>query len=186
MTFGSLFAGIGGITELIMTRVCHKMSEPEQALVAPDGFYTPSLLRRQGMSAQSIRALRSRQQVCCRVCGKTFVSYNLNPQFCSRECRPKIKRDQKGSKNSSWRGDAATYSALHARVETARGKPSVCEECGRTDGRFEWANLTGNYADTSDYKRLCVSCHRHLDLARRRALGRNTVTVPRRRKEQCP
>lgn len=79
--------------------------------------------------------------------------------------RPRIKRDQHGEKNSSWRGDDATYAACHYRVYKLRGQPQECEECGASDPakRYEWANLTGAYSDPSDYRRLCASCHRRLD-----------------------
>lgn len=97
--------------------------------------------------------------------------------------RKRIKRNQRGDNNASWAGDGATYQALHRRVEIARGKPGVCEECGDTEGRMEWANLTGNYADVNDYKRMCVSCHRKLDAKRRSITGKRTSQhVPRRKK----
>jgi hypothetical protein len=99
--------------------------------------------------------------------------------------RRAAKRNQSGSANATWVGNAATYSALHHRVEVARGKPKKCDRCGVTKAkRFEWANLTGNYADTSDYVRLCVSCHRRLDARRRAAVGHPTSKhVPRSRRE---
>lgn len=73
-------------------------------------------------------------------------------------------RDQRGPNNRGWKGDAAGYQAMHLRVASARGTPSVCEHCGATTAkRFEWANLTGNYADPMDYVRLCSSCHHRMD-----------------------
>ena len=83
--------------------------------------------------------------------------------------RPAIKRNQTGPANHSWRGDDACYAALHLRVATVRGKPSLCAACERTDSkaRYEWASLTGNYADIYDYVRLCVPCHRRFDSRRR-------------------
>jgi len=82
------------------------------------------------------------------------------------------KRDQRGPKNSSWRGATASYSAFHFRVERLRGKPQRCEECGVGDPgqAYDWANLSGRYDDTGDYKRLCRSCHWKLD-SRHKNLG---------------
>ncbi len=78
--------------------------------------------------------------------------------------RVAAKREQRGRANHMWKGDAAKYAALHLRVETARGKPSLCEDCGATTAkRFEWANLTGRYDDVNDYRRLCCSCHHKMD-----------------------
>jgi hypothetical protein len=75
--------------------------------------------------------------------------------------RRAIKRDQRGSANSTWAGNAVCYKAAHNRVYSARGRPQHCEHCGTTDPkkRFEWANKTGQYHDPGDYMRLCRSCH---------------------------
>lgn len=89
------------------------------------------------------------------------------------ERRTAAKRDQRGPANHMWRGDEAGYAALHLRVAAERGQPSECSWCGATDGRFEWANLSGLYEDISDYERLCASCHRTYDAARRRETGRS-------------
>ena len=86
--------------------------------------------------------------------------------------RRAIKRDQTGAKNHMWKGDGAAYTALHLRVATVRGKPRKCSACETTEGRFEWANMTGNYADPFDYVRLCTSCHRRIDVFRRKEIGR--------------
>lgn len=71
-----------------------------------------------------------------------------------------------GEKSSGWKGNAATYDALHARVNKLRGRPSLCEVCSTTTAkRYDWANLTGHYEDPSDYKRMCRSCHLRYDKA---------------------
>jgi hypothetical protein len=96
--------------------------------------------------------------------------------------RSTAKRNQRGPANHMWKGDAAGYQALHLRVEAERGKPAYCTRCGVTGGdgptRYEWANLTGDYADVSDYARMCVPCHRGYDADRRRLTGERTS--PRR------
>lgn len=80
------------------------------------------------------------------------------------KCRVARKRNQMAEKNHMWKGDKAGYASLHRRVEAQRGKPRKCEECGTTEARmYNWANLTGKYADIYDYKRLCRSCHAKLD-----------------------
>lgn len=77
------------------------------------------------------------------------------------KCRIAAKRDQRGSKNHSWKGKSATYSALHYRVQSVKGKAYKCEECGRSDSdiKYDWANQTGKYNDIEDYKMMCRSCH---------------------------
>ena len=98
--------------------------------------------------------------------------------------RAAIKRDQAGPKNHMWKGDNATYQALHLRVGTVRGKPSRCSACEKTEGRFEWANMTGRYEDPFDYVRLCARCHRLIDAFRRQETG--TTLSGHVRKEVMP
>ena len=95
--------------------------------------------------------------------------------------RRAVKRDQAGPSNTSWRGGAAGYQAMHLRVQIARGKPDECTRCDRTgsDHKYEWANQTGNYEDVWDYARMCISCHRRFDAARRSATGMNTMPTRR-------
>jgi hypothetical protein len=90
--------------------------------------------------------------------------------------RPRIKRDQTGERNDSWKGNAATYAALHYRVKAVYGKPQRCQRCGSADDPakvYEWANLTGNYYDVNDYERMCRSCHRLFDASRRQEVMPN-------------
>jgi hypothetical protein len=80
------------------------------------------------------------------------------------------KRNQWGSKNDNWRGKEATLVNKHRRLYRAFGQPSKCEVCGTEDKSktYDWANLTGNYDDPKDFKRMCRSCHRKYDNQRRR------------------
>ncbi len=77
------------------------------------------------------------------------------------KCRVAAKRNQRGKNNDSWRGNDASYSAFHLRLQALRGKPQKCEVCGTVDTKksYDWANLTGRYDDPGDYKRMCRSCH---------------------------
>jgi len=81
-----------------------------------------------------------------------------------------------GEHHHNWKGDKASRSALHFRIDRLYGKPKKCSTCGTTDPSkiYEWANLTGKYADPLDYKRMCRSCHRTYDHARCRDTGRYT------------
>ena len=83
--------------------------------------------------------------------------------------RRQIKRDQMGPRNHMWKGDEAGYQALHIRLDKRFGKPRHCDECGTADESrtYDWANLTGNYTDITDFRRMCRQCHRRYDNARR-------------------
>lgn len=77
------------------------------------------------------------------------------------KARKAFKRNQMGKNNHMWKGDKAGYSCLHKRLHRKYGKACKCEVCGTTDKRksYDYANLTGNYADENDYKQMCRSCH---------------------------
>lgn len=85
--------------------------------------------------------------------------------------RKAAKRLQAGAANTGWKGKSAGYQAKHTRIQRALGTPQKCEVCATTDTSktYDWANLTGNYDDPKDYRRMCRSCHRRYDNARKRA-----------------
>ncbi len=74
-------------------------------------------------------------------------------------------RDMRGSNGPGWKGNNASYAAYHYRVGKNRGTPNKCEICGCDDKDiyYDWANLTGNFEDINDYKRMCRSCHKKYD-----------------------
>lgn len=75
-----------------------------------------------------------------------------------------------GPDHPNWKGDDASYSAIHYFVRRIRGKARVCENCG-FEGKCHWANISGEYKrDPADYKSLCPSCHLHFD---------NLIVIPR-------
>ena len=72
-----------------------------------------------------------------------------------------------GEYNSQWKGDKASYRALHSWVEVRLGKPHFCEECGNkklSHRQYHWANVSGEYKrNIDDWRRLCVKCHKKFD-----------------------
>lgn len=58
-------------------------------------------------------------------------------------------------------GTPTEYRVLHYWVERQLGRPSQCVDCGTTKPKmFHWANISGEYRrDTTDWERLCASCH---------------------------
>lgn len=81
----------------------------------------------------------------------------------------------KGSRNKKWKGDKVSYRRLHQWVELNLGKPSECSKCGFTSSnnrRLHWANISHEYKrDLTDWKRLCVRCHKLFDL------GESTIST---------
>lgn len=101
----------------------------------------------------------------CTICANSFeVVYSRKDtaKYCSVKCRAVGVSMLPGNKAGKFTG--TTYGAYHYKVRALRGKPSNCEVCGTdTAKKFEWANLTGNYSDVNDYKRMCASCHKKHD-----------------------
>lgn len=79
--------------------------------------------------------------------------------------RSRAVRDQYAEKNPGWKGDSVGYKGAHCRLNRLKGQPKKCENCKTADPakRYEWASMSGRYADPADYKRLCALCHRRLD-----------------------
>lgn len=74
--------------------------------------------------------------------------------------------DFKFEKSPMWKGDFASYSAMHDWVRNIKGRPMKCEICG-DGGRkiYDWANKGHTYRRVADdYIRLCRPCHRQYDI----------------------
>lgn len=70
---------------------------------------------------------------------------------------------QIGEKHHLWKGDKASYSAIHYWISRQLGKAKICADCGSTK-KCVWANISGLYKRTiEDYKSLCYSCHAIFD-----------------------
>lgn len=80
------------------------------------------------------------------------------------KARIAAKRDQKGDRNASWKGDGAGKQAFHRRLYALYGKPACCLVCGTTNAKaYDYANISGRYEDLDDYMPLCRSCHSKYD-----------------------
>jgi hypothetical protein len=113
-------------------------------------------------------------------CGKKFVLTagqvrEKHGKYCSRPCYytyrvnydvSKLSHSLSGVKHWNYKENAG-YKALHIRVSKLRGKADMCENNSNHKAWFEWANLTGNYNDINDYKKLCRSCHKNYDFSRK-------------------
>ena len=88
----------------------------------------------------------------------------------SADARKKIGDASRGENNAAWKGDGASYSAIHnwlSRWMPLTGRCSRCGESGRITHR---ANLSGEYKrDLNDFAEMCVPCHKNHDLQRQAA-----------------
>lgn len=71
-----------------------------------------------------------------------------------------------GKNHGNWKGDKASYHAIHSWVKTWCGKAHKCEKCNCLDAkRYEWANISREYKrEVEDWVQLCPSCHRYADI----------------------
>lgn len=89
----------------------------------------------------------------------------------SDEHKKKLSLAKKGvykeEGNPCWKGDEASYVAIHQWVKRWKGSPKYCEQCGSTTAKkFEWANIDHKYQRIlDDYIRMCTSCHRLFDIS---------------------
>jgi hypothetical protein len=94
-----------------------------------------------------------------------------------------------GERSYTWKGDEASYAAIHLWASNHFGKPQKCEHCGTTEKRmYHWANISGTYRrERTDWLRLCVPCHKNHDI---KALGgkikaRTKIVQPRKICAEC-
>lgn len=128
----------------------------------------------------------------CLICGK-FYSKRVNlsktnwekSKFCSWDCMWQSKSGNKnrlgishpawnkglpglkGKDSGSWKGSHAGYSAKHKWIESQLGRPTTCEDCGKTDFKprqIHWSNKNHKYKRIlKDWQRLCAQCHINYD-----------------------
>ena len=108
----------------------------------------------------------------CEICFKTFnrpkrVSFKLWDQriVCSKECNG-IRMN--GQKHWGWKGDKASYSAIHKWLVSNYGIANKCENihCQQLPSdRYEYALITGSTHthNREAYKMLCRPCHGSYD-----------------------
>lgn len=120
----------------------------------------------------------------CDICNKNFEKkkslsnhrrwHQLKEYTTFQEHHRKIQSEnQKGDKNSDWKGDKISYVGVHVWIKKYKLKTEQCENCGITPNGFktgryrkkknislELANISGKYKrDVNDYEWLCRKCH---------------------------
>lgn len=84
----------------------------------------------------------------------------------SQETRQKIRVKMTGVSNHNWKNKPC-YGTIHVWVVRWKGKPDICEKCGRKENghRMHWANIDHKYRRVlDDYIRLCSGCHGKFDI----------------------
>ena len=107
--------------------------------------------------------------------------------YCSKECVGNAKRgisvtyntgktwlkkgDTKGKNNTNWKGDDASYYAIHIWVKNNKGNPEKCIKCGKigkvvgNKWNIDWSNIDHKYnRNLDDYQGLCHKCHCEYDI----------------------
>lgn len=122
--------------------------------------------RQKNIQVKAYKPKGKRLDIACKGCGDLFRPRpSDNRKFCSQKCYGQYRAiTYRGTSHIGWKGDAVGYAGLHKWIGRKLGKPSLCEHCHTTEGRFEWANKSQEYKrDLDDWLRLCVKCHRNYD-----------------------
>lgn len=95
----------------------------------------------------------------CHPCGAKKAENKIKVGWFKKGSAP-FNKGRLGDYLPHWKGDNVSKDALHDWIENWKGKPSKCEFCGTTEGKFQWSNISGEYKrDLNDFQRLCVKCH---------------------------
>jgi hypothetical protein len=86
----------------------------------------------------------------------------------SEETRRKLAESHLGELAYNWRGDGASYRALHGWLNKHHPRCGKCESCGAS-GKTVYALTHGREYSRSrdDYRELCQKCHMQYDLGGR-------------------
>ena len=73
----------------------------------------------------------------------------------------KRRNDLLSENHPNWKGDKASYSAIHHWLKSHLGKPKYCSvDLTHKSTRYVWANISGEYKrEVSDYRQLCTKCN---------------------------
>lgn len=114
-------------------------------------------------------------------CGKELavraarlVSGNTTSCGCyHKDIVAEIGKRQVGERSGRWKGDDASYQAIHARIVRRKGKAKehfCADGCGRRGYDWAYKHPTGYSTDPDDYVPRCRKCHMAQDeRAKRRA-----------------
>lgn len=173
LTHFSLFSGIGGKGEnmkYFSEETKKKMSESAKKRCTPEWKDNMSNKYSTALEKDKVLALYNAGLTQSEIAQSLGTTQKVIWRFMKNnniKARIPAKRNQYGSNNSSWKGENALYGSFHQRVKYGRGKAKDygCSVCGTKDNNksYDWANLTGNYADITDYVPMCRSCHRKYD-----------------------
>lgn len=97
----------------------------------------------------------------CLDCGK--VLGNRRSKKCMQHAQIGVHKGLRNELNPMWKGDHATYEAVHAWVKVRLGKATYCtNNLSHTASRYEWANISGEYKrDINDWHSFCSKCNKN-------------------------
>lgn len=107
-------------------------------------------------------------KIYCNLCGE-IAWKRAGMRFCSKSCAVTRQHEEQpkaapsGQQHYAWKGEDASYGAMHLRVARSRGAADFCsnrETAGCLSRKYEWAHVHGTEpGDPGNYIPLCKSCH---------------------------
>lgn len=104
---------------------------------------------------------------------KLKISKAMKGRVFSEEHKKKISQSYKGLRMIDW--NKLSYRNKHQRYVRTHGKAEKCEnsKCTRKSKNYQWSNISNKYLESrSDWKELCVSCHRKFDFKKKKRLNK--------------
>lgn len=95
---------------------------------------------------------------------KGHIPWNKGTKGIMKSNQTSFTKGRKDFLHPVWKGEFASYSAIHHWVKRWKGRPNKCENCGFI-GKCTWANLDHSYKRIlEDYISLCRKCHYAFDV----------------------
>lgn len=99
----------------------------------------------------------------CKKCAAKILGESKVGKKLPEWWRKRISDGQRMEKHWAWKGDQASYSAIHKWLYRNKVKDEKCLFCEETKN-LQWANKSGLYKRTDDdWITLCVRCHKEYD-----------------------
>lgn len=149
----------------------HVKGEPLRFVNGHNGRVFTEETRRKLSELQRARTLspETRRKIAEASSGKTHTPEAKQKISEARKQRPYKALSPEHRRNMSLAHGGTgepSYHSLHDELEREHPKKGVCEKCGKSGGRTEYAFLRHPEPHTSvraDYRELCSRCHRRMD-----------------------
>lgn len=153
------------------TRLGVRKGEPHRFIVGHVGRAFSPATRRKLSDAQRARTLsaETRGRISDALRGRTLspeTKLAIGVAVKARPSKPLTAEHRRNMSIAHGGTGELSYGAIHSQLSREHPKAGVCEECGKTGGRTEYAfqrHPEPHTTERDDYRELCPRCHKHCD-----------------------